>query len=177
MHDDIHDLSIKIEKNYRADIIVAIARGGLTIAHILSDFLDLPITSFTVSSYYDQKQVSIPKITLHLGNKLHGKKILLVDNVSDTGKTFIRGLAYLKENGASEIKTVSPYIKPWTKFMPDFYQKSLDEWIIFPFDMKENVLSVAKGLKKEGHSKKEIVRIFQKIKIPKRFVDCYLMLD
>lgn len=173
MHNDIHDLSLKIAKKYKPDILVAIARGGLTIAHIMSDFLDLPITTFTVSSYHDQKQVTIPKITLHLGNKLHNKKILLVDNISDTGKTFFRGIEYLKENGAEEIMTTAPYIKPWTKYVPDFYLKSYTEWIIFPFDMKENTQIIAKNLAEKGLDKKQIIRELKKIKIPEEFINYY----
>jgi uncharacterized protein len=174
LHDTIHKLSNKIEKDYKPDLIVAIARGGLTIAHIMSDFLELPITTFTVSSYKDQRQISVPKITLHLGNKLHNRKILLVDNISDTGKTFIRGIEYLKENGASEIKSACPYIKPWTKFIPDYYQESVTEWVIFPFDMKENIVSLAKQMRKKGFTDKKIANMLTKIKIPKSFIDYYL---
>lgn len=173
LHKDIHDLSLKIDKKYKPDLLVAIARGGLTIAHIMSDFLKLPITTFTISSYHDQKQVSIPKITLHLGNKLHNKKILLVDDVSDSGKTFLRGIEYLKENGASEIKTTSPYIKPWAKYLPDYYVKSLTEWIIFPFDIKENILTITKKMSKEGLTQIEIVRELKKIRIPNIFIKYY----
>jgi len=173
LHSDIHRLSLKIRKKYKPDLIVAIARGGLTIAHIMSDFLELPITTFTVSSYRDQKQINIPKITLHLGNKLHNKKILLVDNVSDTGKTFFRGLDYLKENGASEIKTAAPYIKTWTKYVPDFFQKSYTSWIIFPFDMKENTQIIAKKLSKKGLTQIEIIKQLKKIKIPDIFINFY----
>lgn len=173
LHNDIYKMSVKIEKTYKPDIIVAIARGGLTIAHILSDFLELPITSFTVISYADQKQVSVPKITFQLGNKLNNKKILLVDNISDTGKTFIRGIEYLKENGAQEIQTACPYIKPWTTCIPDFYHVTVDEWVIFPFDIKENIQSITKKLTKEGHTKQYVKKEMRKIKIPSNFVNCY----
>lgn len=173
LHNDIHVLSQNIALKFKPDLLVAIARGGLTVAHIMSDFLDCPITSFTVTSYHDQKQVTIPKITLHLGNKLHNKKILLVDNISDTGKTFIRGLSYLKENGAEEIVTTAPYIKPWTKYIPDYYVKSYSEWLIFPFDMKENTLTLAKNLEKSGKNRKQIAFELKKIKIPSEFINSY----
>lgn len=171
MHVDLQALSAKIEKTYKPDLIVAIARGGLTIAHIMSDFLELPITTFTVTSYADEKQVSVPKITFHLGNKLHNKKILLVDNISDTGKTFVRGIEYLKENGAVDIQTAAPYIKPWTIYKPDYYQSSVTEWVIFPFDMKENIVTITKKLKAEGLSEKKITERLIKTKIPKVFIE------
>lgn len=142
-HKLIYQLSEKIaKKKDQFDLIVAIARGGLTVSHILSDFIRLPITSFTISSYKDLKQISYPKITLHLGNKLHNKKILLVDDVSDSGKTFIRGIKYLKLLGAKNISTASVFVKPKTKYIPDYYVKKTDRWIIFPHDVKETVDSL-----------------------------------
>lgn len=165
LHNQTHLLSQKIEKSKnKFDLIVAIARGGLTISHMLSDFLHLPITSFTVSSYKDLKQAKMSRITLKLGNKLHNKKILLVDDVSDTGKTFIRGIKYLKELGAEKITTASVYIKPWAKFFPDYYVESTDKWIVFPYDMKETIRDLKKRI-----SPDEMIAIG----LPKYFVEQY----
>ena len=165
LHNLTHTLSEKIEKSKnKYDLIVAVARGGLTISHMLSDFLHLPITTFTVSSYKDFKQTKMSKITLKIGNKLHNKKILLIDDVSDTGKTFIRGIKYLKELGAEEIITASVFIKPWTKFTPDYYVESTDKWIIFPYDLKETITDL-----KKNTSAKDLLTIG----IPKYFIEKY----
>lgn len=175
LHDEIYELSQKIKKSgQKFDLIVTIARSGLSISHILSDFLELPITSFTISSYKDLKQAVTPKITLKLGNKLHNKKILLVDDVSDTGKTFERGIKYLTDLGAEKIVTASLYIKPWTKFLPDFHAKSTDRWIIWPFDMKETILILRRKYLSEGITETRIKQQLLKIGLPKRFVDIFV---
>ena len=175
LHDDIYDLAQKIKKGpNKFNLIVTIARSGLSISHILSDFLKLPITSFTISSYKDLKQAKIPKITLKLGNKLHNKKILLVDDVSDTGKTFIRGIKYLKDLGAEEIVTASLYIKPWTKFLPDYHGKSTDRWIIWPFDMQETIEILKKKYLDQGLSKEKIKKELAKIGLPQRFINLFV---
>ena len=171
LHNDTHDLSLKIAGKCKLDLLVAIARGGLTIAHIISDSLELPIATFTISSYYDQKQISTPKITLHLGNKLHNKNVLLIDNISDSGKTFFYGIEYLKKRGVKKIITAAPYIKPWTKYVPDYYIKSFTEWIIFPFDIKENVQLITKNLTKEGLKQDEIIKELKRIEIPEAFIN------
>jgi len=143
LHTDTHTLAQKIIKgNQKYDLIVAIARGGFTISHILTDFLRLPVASFTVSSYKDLKQVGNPEIAFEVGGNLKGKRILLVDDCSDTGKTFIRGMKYLKELGAESVGTASPYIKPWTKVIPDFYVRSTKKWIVFPFDVRETIEAI-----------------------------------
>lgn len=175
LHHLVHKLSEKIQDEGRKlDLIVGIARGGLTIAHIASDFLKLPVASFTISSYKDLKQVKLSDIAYHVGGDLKDKNILLIDDVSDTGKTFIRGAKYLREMGAASITTASPFIKPWTKYMPDFYVKKVDEWIVFPYDMRETVEAIQSNLLKDGKTIEIIERQLSIIKIPKKFITKYL---
>lgn len=175
LHSLIFDLSQKINhEKHEFDLIVAIARGGLSISHILSDFLKLPITSFTISSYLDLQQHKTPEISFHIGNKLHNKRILLVDDVSDSGKTFIRGIEYLKELGAEDVKTAAIFTKSWTEFIPDFYDKETDAWVIFPFEMRETIKSLTKKFTSEGKTLEEIKVELQKIYIPNRYIEHYL---
>ena len=163
-------LSQKIKKSdAKPDLIVAVARGGLTIAQLLTDFLQLPITSFTVVSYRDLQRESVPKITFKIGNQLHGQKILLVDDISDTGKTFERGIGYLKELGAEKIITTSLLIKPWTTFIPDFYVEKTDKWVIFPYEIRETTTSLFKKFRSEGKTDSEIKVILNKLNIPLLF--------
>ena len=121
------------------DLIVAIARGGLSIAHILSDLLKLPVASFTVSSYHDLKRTDDLRISFKVGGRLNGKSVLLVDDVSDSGKTFIRAIAYLKRVGAREVIPISLFVKPETEFVPEHFAERTDAWIIFPWDQFETM--------------------------------------
>lgn len=167
LEENTYLLSQKIKKHKeKPDLIVAVARGGLTIAQLLTDFLKLPITSFTVVSYRDLQQESIPKITFKIGNQLHGQKILLVDDISDTGKTFERGISYLKELGAPKIITASLLIKPWTTFIPDFYVQKTDKWVIFPYEIRETTEALFKKYRSEGKTDEEITAILNKLNIP-----------
>lgn len=175
LHNHTFKLAQKIIKDkIKLDLIVSIARGGLTISHILSDFIGLPITTFTISSYQDLKQTKVPKITFKIGNKLHNKNILLVDDVSDSGKTFIRGIEYLKSIGAKDIKTASLFIKPWTKFMPDYHQESTDKWIIFPFDMRETIESLTRLFKNQKLTNVQSIKRLTKIGLPKKLIHLYV---
>jgi len=163
-------LSQKIKKSgQKLDLIVAVARGGLTIAQLLTDFLKLPITSFTVVSYRDLQQESIPKITFKIGNQLNNQKILLVDDISDTGKTFERGINYLKELGAKEIITASLLTKPWTTYIPDFYVGKAKEWVIFPYEIRETTEALFQKFRAQGKGDKEIKEIIQKLNISTLF--------
>lgn len=140
-------------------LIVAIARGGLTLSHIISDILKLPIAAFTIESYKDLQQNSLPHITHGLTTSLRDKKILLVDEISDTGKTFLRGLSYLEEMGATrvDITTCSLYYKPHSQYKPDFFIGETSAWVIYPTEVRETIEALSSVWKKEGMSPEEIV--------------------
>ncbi len=140
------------------DKIIAIARGGLVISRILSDLLDLPISNIVISSYKDLKQLKEPEIIEESTAKFDNQTILLVDEVSDTGKTFLRALSYFKNKNVKKIYTATPYIKPKTSFIPDFWVKKIDAWIVFPYDIKETYQALTKN-----SSSKKAIKLMKKI--------------
>jgi len=175
LHTLTYSLTEKIQKkNIQFDLIVGIARGGLTISHIASDFLKLPVASFTISSYKDIKQQIMSDVSYHMGGDLNNKHILLIDDISDTGKTFIRGMTYLSDFGVASISTASLFIKPWTKYMPDFYVKQVDGWIVLPYEMRETIEAIQTNLSKKGKSRKYIKKQLSELKIPQRYIVRYL---
>ena len=176
LHDLTYLLAKKIQgENRKHDLIVGIARGGLTISHIASDFLKLPVASFTISSYKDLKRQELSDISYHVGGSLKNMNILLIDDISDTGKTFIRGVKYLKELGATHITTAAPFIRQGSDYEPNFYVKEMiDEWVVFPYDIRETVEAIQTNLSKSGKTINDISKQLSQIKIPKRYVARYL---
>lgn len=140
--------------NVQCDEIVCISRGGLVISRILSDLLDLKISNITIESYQNAQQEKEPVVTQFLPDTYKNETILLVDEVSDTGKTFERALSYLKTLPIKKIYTVAPYIKPHTKFIPDFWQVSLDSWAIYPYEIRETKETFLSMFPKEEAEKK-----------------------
>lgn len=161
----------------KVDIIVAIARGGLTLSQLLSDALDLPIASFTVKSYKDFKQESVPQITHGLGTTLENKKVLLVDDVCDSGKTFIRGIDYLIEQGAEKknITTASLHYKPHAIFKPDYFVAETSAWVIYPSETRETIEQLCTMWKKEGIKKDAIIVRLKQLHFKSKAIDSYLI--
>lgn len=173
----IFTLSQKIQaSSFKPNLIVTIARGGLCSARMLSDLLTLPIAAFTIQSYTDLQQSGIPHITYGLDASLHDKKILLVDDVSDTGKTFIRGLAYLEELGAAQqnVRTVATHYKPHASYKPDFYAAETSDWIIYPYEPYESLKTLAKKWQQKGASKLKIKKLLQKWQFDAKVIDFVL---
>ena len=173
-HSDIHTLTEKIAKDKQQfDLIVGIARGGLTVSHIVSDFLRLPVASFTVSSYRNLKRQELSEITHPVGGNLKHKRVLLIDDCSDSGKTFLRGIEHLQELGAQSIATGAVYIKPWTSYTPHYFAQSVDRWIVFPFDIRDTIVDVSGFMKKEGKTTKQIEQKLHTLKIPDSYIKKY----
>lgn len=118
--------------NWRA--VVAITRGGMAPAMIVSRELDIRVVdTISVKSY--NKQERMPAIVIKApdaGVMGDGEGILIVDDLVDTGKTLelVREL-YPKAHFATV------YAKPSGKPMVDTYitEVSQDTWIFFPWDM------------------------------------------
>jgi len=158
----------------KPDIIVGIARGGLSIAHILSDMLNLPVASFTVSSYKDVNERGELNFHFNLGGRLDGKHVLVVDDVSDTGTTFIRATEYVTSLGARKVTTASVFIKPASVFAPDISACVTSAWIIFPFDRLENMRKRARAWRRKyGVSDEEISGCWEALNIPQMYQDMF----
>lgn len=138
------------------DEIVAIARGGLSIGLILTDFLAKPISTITIQSYTDIEKQGEVHITSKLGKQIKGKNILLVDDIADSGKTFLRAIKYLKKFLPASITTAALFYKPHSVFHPDFYAKETSLWILLPHEVTEWITTFTASMTKKGKSKTEI---------------------
>lgn len=145
------------------DIIVAIGRGGLTFGHQLSDFLRIPIASITIQSYTDIQKQGEVEITDGLSRRIEGKRVLLVDDIADTGKTLVRASAYLSEFTPKSITTVTLFYKPHSSIRPDYFAKQTSKWILQPFEVTEWVYTFTKKMTAEGKSKSEIQSFLEQL--------------
>ena len=145
------------------DKIIAISRGGLTLGHLLSDLLRIPISTITVQSYVDIQTQGETIITEKLQTRIRGKRILLVDDVSDSGKTLVRAVKYLKRCRPASITSVTMFYKPHSSYRPDYFAKQTSKWVIFPYEPTEMILLISKQLEKAGKSKSDIQRFLEKI--------------
>lgn len=150
-HSLAQSLAAKIlDSKHAPDHIVAIARGGLTLGHILSDFLRIPIATITIQSYVDIQTQGSLIISEELRTPVKGKNVLLVDDVSDTGKTLIRAIAYLKEFEPASVVSATLFYKPHSEIKPDYYAEETAKWILFPYEPTEMIRLLARQMKNEG---------------------------
>jgi len=139
------NLAEKIRKsNYKPDIIVGISRGGWIPARIMSDLLEnSKLANITTEFYVGvAKTKHEPTITQPISLPVKDKKVLIVDDLSDTGKSLKLVNLYLKKQGTTETKIATIYYKPWSIIVPHYYEKKTKNWIVFPWEQKETVRKV-----------------------------------
>ena len=129
--------------NYQPDIIIAIARGGYTPARILSDYLGvMDMTSFKVKHYQSTHKEAVAVIQHPLATDVSGQKILLVDDVSDTGDTFEVAINHINEcTRPTEVRTAVLHHKTVSRYKPDYYIHEVKEWhwITYPWAIMEDI--------------------------------------
>lgn len=145
------------------DEIIAIARGGLTLGHILSDFLAIPISTFAIQSYEDIHNQGEVKITNGIQTSIEGKHILVVDDVADSGKTLVRAREYLTDFKPKKITTATLFYKPQSIYKPEFFVEETSKWILFPTEVRETISYVFKTMQKDGKSIKDIETFLQSL--------------
>ncbi|MGC8961100.1 MAG: phosphoribosyltransferase, partial [Candidatus Bathyarchaeia archaeon] len=104
------ELAEKIKgEGFNPDLIVGVARGGWIPARILSDFLHNPnLTSIRVEFYEDVGVTGRePRITQQLPIPVKGRKVLIVDDVSDTGRSLLTVYEHIRSAGAESVKTAT----------------------------------------------------------------------
>lgn len=158
LENDCFKLAKKLEKN-KFDRILCISRGGLVWARMLSDLLNnLPISHLTVESYKDLKQQKTAKIT-ETPLKLKNEILLLVDEISDTGKTLKLVIDYLQSIKITNFKTLAPIIRSFTKPQPDYYLKIINEWVVFPYEGRETAQTFLKNFKSKEKARKKMLEV------------------
>lgn len=151
-----------LSHNLHLDEIVAISRGGLTLGHLLSDFLILPVSTFTIQSYSDYQTRGEAKIISGISKPLTGKQVLLVDDVADSGTTIKRALEYLHTFNPAGITTVTMFYKPTSSYRPDFFARQTRKWILFPYESTEMINILTRKMESEGKNKAQIQEFIEK---------------
>ena len=161
----------KILRQAKPDLIVAVARGGTIPARILSDLLDAPYASIQVKLYTDIAHAgATPQIMQPLNVSVADKRVLLVDDIADSGRTLQFVSTHLKEQGAAEVQTATLYFKPGCSVTPDYYQKTTDNWVVFPWEYKETLSEILKKTQGKRGQSQEIAKLV-KAGFPRQIIE------
>jgi uncharacterized protein len=142
-HRAIERLAVMVhESGWQFDQVLCLARGGLRPGDVFSRVFDVPLAILATSSYRQaagtvQGDLDIAMhITMAKGPL--GGKVLLVDDLVDSGVTLEKVQHHLKQQfpAVTEVKSAVIWCKACSCMRPDFYLEYLptNPWIHQPFE-------------------------------------------
>ena len=145
------DLAFRIRKDgFEPDIIVAIGRGGWVPGRLLSDYLgNLNLTEFKVEHYKGTEKQAVARIRYPLKADVTGQRVLVVDDVTDTGDSFNVALEHIRSRGEPEqMRTLVLHHKTVSSYVPDYFARGMSEWrwLIYPWAVAEDLTALVQGM-------------------------------
>ncbi len=158
------------------DIIVGVSRGGWPPARVLSDLLGNPnLANVKVEFYLGIAETKeTPVLTQPISVSVQEKKVLVVDEIADTGMSLKLVKEHIAREGALEIKIATIYYKPWSITVPEYYEKESSCWIVFPWEIRETIKKIVKDCKERKKSLEEKAAELIRAGVPKRLVRKFL---
>ena len=135
------------DSGWMPDLIVAIARGGMLPAGAISYALGVKANGAINVEFYTGvgKTILEPEILEPYMDisSLEGKRVLIVDDVADSGKTLKLIMNLIAKEGLSmgsgtakvDARSATIYLKPTSVIKPDYVFKQTDKWINFPWSV------------------------------------------
>jgi hypoxanthine phosphoribosyltransferase len=148
----VENLAIQIEESkYKPTILIGIMRGAAPMIDVLSRIFKLKCAYLAVESYSgkgvedEQGNIVFSREVSSIAPSMGGR-ILLCDDLSDTGITFNKSIDWLKnyepiKNNIEDIKTATLWKKKKSTFEPDYcaVRLSNNPWIVQPFEIYEEI--------------------------------------
>lgn len=135
-----------VDSGWIPDLIIAIARGGLVPAGAISYAMGVKAIGTMNVEFYTgigetlEEPILLPPL-MDI-SAMDGKRVLVVDDVADSGKTLKMVMDMIDEHGLSldgehnirvEARSAVIYEKPRSIIKPDYVWKVTDKWINFPW--------------------------------------------
>ncbi|MGB9814399.1 MAG: phosphoribosyltransferase [Thermoplasmata archaeon] len=147
----------KIESDgYKPEIIVGLARGGLVPARLISDRMQLKDLYAVKTEHWGITATpdGQARITQTLPINISGKRVLVVDDITDTGQSLSLAVEHVRGMGPSELRSATLLHILHSKYRPDYYADEVPEdkwtWFIFPWNVYEDLTNITLRILEEG---------------------------
>ncbi|MFP3162144.1 MAG: phosphoribosyltransferase [Acidilobus sp.] len=175
--DEIVEWSLGLGKviessGWTPDMVVAVARGGYVPARLLCDYLGVTDLVSLQSQHWVEAAKAAQKAIIRNAYSIEarGLKVLVVDDIVDTGETLALARDFVRaEWKPEEVRTAAlQWISPIAKFKPDYYYIEVKDWTWFqyPWTRLEDLTQFIERVFKEderargGLSEEDLRRVF-----------------
>ncbi len=134
---DVFSIAKDVKRDFNPDVILAVARGGMTFGHFLAEALQMRDLYSLNSIHYDYQEKLDTVEIFNIPDLSKKKKILLADEIVDSGETIMEIRKTLIEKFPHiEVKIATLYYKDKALLKPEFCARHADDWINFFWDIK-----------------------------------------
>lgn len=122
--------------SFEPTYLIGITVGGLVPLALIAKELEMQRVATVSASSYDGNEKKGLKIRALPNVDLSQERVLLIDDISDTGDTLQNISQLLKDEYAvSEVQTAVMVSREDKKaYEPDFYARGVDNWVVFPWE-------------------------------------------
>ncbi len=161
-------LAAMIEPDHEAepfDFLISINRGGAVLSRILSDYLAIQVSAFGLASYVGINSQKELKIIQELNVDIQDKKVLLVDEICDSGKTFESAVKIAEKLQPRKLATAALFLKPHSTFIPTYHAVASQKWVVFPYEVRETLVGLDKFIQADPQTFTQLSAYFQSLGI------------
>ncbi len=147
---------------YEPEIVIGLARGGLVPARLIADYLNIKDLYAVKTEHWGLTATPDGKARLAQGLQvsIEDKKVLVVDDITDTGQSLKLAVDHIREHKPSEIKSATLLHITHSKYVPDYYSEEVPEdrwtWFIFPWNVYEDMRNLIPKTLYMKRNKREI---------------------
>jgi hypoxanthine phosphoribosyltransferase len=148
-HQLIETLALKVyDSGWEFNQIVCLAKGGLRVGDILCRLFDVPLAVLSTASYSGQDNRQRGQLIfsrdLSMTTPNLGSRVLVVDDLVDSGISLDRSIAWLHHKYGfyiEDLRSAVVWYKSCSVTEPDYYSQYLtdDPWIHQPFETYEQM--------------------------------------
>ena len=126
------------------DVIIGVLRGSAYLWRIATDVIpDVKFYFMRVRSYTGVGESCKSEITQTVPHEvIVGKRVLVVEEVVDTGTTLGVVINHLNSMNPKEVITAALDYKPWSEKMPRFFERLSPYWIVYSYEICETIRSI-----------------------------------
>ncbi|NQY95091.1 MAG: phosphoribosyltransferase [Campylobacteraceae bacterium] len=119
-------------RGYEPDVLLAVARGGMTLSHLMAQALDMR-NLYSLNSIHYEGTLKLKTFNVfNIPDMSKSKRVLIIDDIVDSGETMEEIFKILKEKFPdTEFKLATLFYKKTAVLQPDYSVKEATQWIDF----------------------------------------------
>ena len=127
-------LAVRVARDYDPEVVVGIAAAGVIPGAVIAAMLQREFHAIKITRREDDDGPrQRPEILSAAPPQVAGRRVLLVDEICDSGDTLRLALAAVRDVGPAEVRTATSLVREGG-YEPDYYALGTDATVIFPWD-------------------------------------------